>query len=152
MSDSCSFCVPLSVPLSPPPWALPPSPSPSAQTSVSFRPLSSAAPTGTPAAWPRRSPANCPHKHIFFLSASYHDIPADILEVLTSVQLTWQVCTQGRCLWSPFPPVCSVCTARSVECASALSGPPYSRRLASLGASWNRSGSRSQLAYTYHNN
>lgn len=66
----------------------------------------------------------------------------------TCGQLTWQACTLGPCLWTPFPPVCSVCTARSGECASAPGGPPCSHRSASPSASQSRSGSRSPLTHT----
>lgn len=49
--------------LHPPPSRRPsarlPSPSPSERTSASSRPLSSAAPPGTPDVWPRTSAANC---------------------------------------------------------------------------------------------
>lgn len=58
---------------------------------------------------------------------------------------TWRVCTPGRCLWIPSPPVCSVCTARSGECVSAPSGPPCWHRSAFPSASQSRSGSRSPL-------
>lgn len=69
-------------------------------------------------------------------------------QVFTSELLTWRVCTLGRCLWIPSPPVCSVCTVHSGECVSALSGPPCWHRSASPSASQSHSDSRSPLTHS----
>lgn len=145
------FLIHVHIPLSQPPSAQPLSPSPSAQTSASSHPLSSAAPPGTPDAWPRKSAANCAQTHTHtqrkvsrLLSVSFVWMQAFGVRW----QLTWQACTLGRCLWIPFPPVCSVCTIHSGECVSAPSGPPCLHRSTSPSASQSRSDSRSPLTHT----
>lgn len=139
-----SLCLHVYSHLSQPPSAQTPSPSPSAQTSASSRPLSSAAPPGTPDAWLRRSAASWTHTQTRLSCQSY----IMSTQVFINELLTWRVCTLGRCLWIPSPPVCSVCTVHSGECASALSGPPCWHRSASPSASRSHSDSRSPLTHS----
>lgn len=65
-----------------------------------------------------------------------------------SWQFTWRVCTLVLCLWIPFPLICSVYTVHSGEYESALSGPPYLHRSASLSASRSHSDFHFPLTYT----